>query len=332
MKLKPIICTGEILQGTDEVKILPVGFVKSQKGDFIVDEESVKLMRKAFKDRQLDIVVDYEHQTLEGVQAPAGGWIKDFYIKDNAVVAKVEWTEKAKEYIANKEYRYLSPVVLVRKQDHKAVILHSVALTNTPAIDGMYTIKNSLELEDIEGDEDMELLQQLIALLGLKEGATEEEVLTKLKELKTGNEVAGQEVVANKEVLKVLDLKAEATQEEVLGKIMELKNPAGSADTQRLKELEEKFLRKEADEKVILAMKDGKITKAQEAWAREYALTAPKQFDAFVKDAPVVVPMGELELNAQMTKTLDKELVTSVNKMFGLSEEDIKKYGKADLK
>ena len=52
-----------------------------------------------FKGRHLDLVIDYEHQTLKDVQAPAGGWIKDIYKGDDALVAKVEWTPKAQEYL-----------------------------------------------------------------------------------------------------------------------------------------------------------------------------------------------------------------------------------------
>ena len=117
--------------------------------DFNVDDESFELIRKQFKDRKLDLVIDYEHQTLSDVQAPAGGWIKDLYKGEDAIIAKVEWTPKAAEYLKNKEYRYLSPVVLVRKRDQKATAIHSVALTNTPAIDGMFALVNSLDIEDI---------------------------------------------------------------------------------------------------------------------------------------------------------------------------------------
>ncbi|WP_069997826.1 phage protease [Cellulosilyticum sp. I15G10I2] len=331
MKLKPIICTEEILQETDEVKILPLGFVKTQKGNFIVDIESVNFMRKAFKERKLDIVVDYEHQTLNDVQAPAGGWIKDFYIKDNAVVAKVEWTEKAKEYIANKEYRYLSPVVLVRKTDHKAVILHSVALTNTPAIDGMYTIKNSIDIEDIEGGaEDMDLLQQLIKMLGLAEGTTEEQVLAKLKEIQEASvaDPSSQEVIANKETLKLLDLKEDATQEEVTSKIMELKNPVaqGQVSVAEFKALKDKLDRKEAEEVVMFAMKEGKITPAQKEWAEEYALKAPEGFKKYIETASVVVPMGSLDIPPSTKKTVEVDMKAC--KMLGVSKEDIEKYGK----
>lgn len=330
MKLNTIICAAEIeADVTDEVKILPMGLVKSQKGEFYVDDESIELMRQHFKERRIDIVIDYEHQTLNDVQAPAGGWIKDFYAKDGAIVAKVEWTPKAKEYIANKEYRYLSPVVMVRKTDKKAVILHSVALTNTPAIDGMFTIKNSLEIGEVEMDE---LLKQLIELFGLSEGATEEEVLSKIKELKNKeteeNKEQKEEVVANKAVLKVLELKEDASEEDVLGKIMELKNPAGGASAARLKELEERFMKKEAQEKVTLALKEGKLTKAQEAWALQYALTAPKGFDEYLKNAAVVVPMGELSISNEVAPKMDADTIASVNKMFGYSKEEVENYGK----
>jgi DNA repair exonuclease SbcCD ATPase subunit len=117
------------------------------------------------------------------VQAPAGGWIKDLIIDGDAIAAKVEWTPTAKEYLEKKEYRYLSPVVLVRKSDNKAVALHSAALTNTPAIDGMFPIVNSINLDEFEegGTLNMDIIKKIAALLGLDENTPEEEVLQKLR-------------------------------------------------------------------------------------------------------------------------------------------------------
>lgn len=107
---KLIACAGqgvELSGVPTEIKILPLGKY-IPKGDFNVDDESFELIRKQFKDRKLDLVIDYEHQTLSDVQAPAGGWIKDLYKGEDAIIAKVEWTPKAAEYLKNKEYRYLS--------------------------------------------------------------------------------------------------------------------------------------------------------------------------------------------------------------------------------
>ena len=162
-----IICAADpaSLEGVPrEVKILPLGRVQSMKGTFEVDDESCRTIMAQFKGRHLDLVIDYEHQTLKDVQAPAGGWIKDIYKGDDALVAKVEWTPKAQEYLKNREYRYLSPVVTVRRKDRKAIGLHSVALTNTPAIDGMFAIVNSAgfpagEIDDPQGGENMEFLK-----------------------------------------------------------------------------------------------------------------------------------------------------------------------------
>lgn len=138
--------TSEITEAPEYIKVFPHGYISSMKGDFIVDDESFRLMKEHMQRRKLDIVIDYEHQTLSDVQAPASGWIKDLILKSDGIFARVEWTLPAKQYLAKKEYRYLSPVVLVRKSDHKAIQLHSVALTNTPAIDGMTPIVNSIDL------------------------------------------------------------------------------------------------------------------------------------------------------------------------------------------
>src|SRR5262249_38160144 len=44
--------------------------------------------------------------------------------------------------LANREYRYLSPVALVRRHDRRLIGLHSAALTNKPAISGMRPLVN----------------------------------------------------------------------------------------------------------------------------------------------------------------------------------------------
>lgn len=74
----------------NRIKILPVGMVESQKGDFFVDKESFLLMKEDIQNHGVDVVVDYEHQTLKDCQAPASGWVKDLAYTPEAIVAKVE--------------------------------------------------------------------------------------------------------------------------------------------------------------------------------------------------------------------------------------------------
>lgn len=339
-----IACAGqevEISGVPAEVKILPLGKVHSQKGDFLVDEESVELIRKRFKDRKLDLVIDYEHQTLADVQAPAGGWIKELYKGSDAIIAKVEWTPRAAEYLKNKEYRYLSPVVLVRRRDQKATAIHSVALTNTPAIDGMFALVNSLDIEDTakqEGERIMDL-KEIAKLLGLPETATEEEVREVMaragqaKELKAGTSGEGdgaaggsETVVANSTILSMLGLAGDARTEDVAASIMALK--AGGMDTQaQLLALKQRMEQKEADEEVQKALKAGKITAAQTEWAKEYALKDPEGFKAFASKAPVVVPQGRIDLKDAPAAQME-EVDPVILKNCGLSAGDIKKYMK----
>lgn len=346
---KLIACAGEGIELSGvptEIKILPLGRVHSQKGDFNVDEESFELIRKQFKDRKLDLVIDYEHQTLSDVQAPAGGWIKELYKGEDAIIAKVEWTAKAAEYLKNKEYRYLSPVVLVRKRDQKATAIHSVALTNTPAIDGMFALVNSLDIEDISEGGNIMDLKELAKALGLPETATEEEIkkavedaakaAERLKEMeekkpedKPGEggkpqEVA--EVVANSTILSMLGLKEGAKTEDVAASIMALKT--GTPDTQaELLALKQRMQERDADEEVQKALKAGKITTAQSGWAKSYALKDMDGFKGFVEKAPVVVPPGKLELKDAPAAPGSDEVDVAILKNMGVSMEDVKKYG-----
>ena len=331
--------SGIDLSGVPEViRVLPKGHVSSTKGDFEVDDRDIAGIIRQFKARRLDLVIDYEHQTLSDVQAPAAGWIKDLYPGEDALMARVEWTKKGREYIANKEYRYLSPVVLVKKADQHAAVFHSAALTNTPAITGMFAIINSDALSIEEEEEPRMELSALIELLGLEEGAAEEDVLKRIKELtqqaaeegqggqegKEGPAKEGTQLVANKTVLDLLGLPEDARTEDVTARIMAFK--AGDSVLQRrVAELEKQAASQKAEELVGLAMKDGKLSPAQKEWAVAYALSDPKGFAKFVEKAPVVVPMGKTAFAADERK--QDGVDWRILKNQGVTEEDLKKYG-----
>ena len=331
--------SGIDLIGVPEViRVLPKGHVSSTKGDFEVDDRDIAGIIRQFKARRLDLVIDYEHQTLNDVQAPAAGWIKDLYPGEDALMARVEWTQKGREYIANKEYRYLSPVVLVKKADQHAAVFHSAALTNTPAITGMFAIINSDALSIEEEEEPRMELSALIELLGLEEGTAEEDVLKRIKELtqqaaeegqggqegKEGPAKEGTQLVANKTVLDLLGLPEDARTEDVTARIMAFK--AGDSVLQRrVAELEKQAASQKAEELVGLAMKDGKLSPAQKEWAVAYALSDPKGFAKFVEKAPVVVPMGKTAFAADERK--QDGVDWRILKNQGVTEEDLKKYG-----
>lgn len=336
-----VLMGGDLGECPDKIKILPVGRINSEKGDFVVDEESYNAMKAEMQRRGIDIVIDYEHQTLQDVQAPASGWVKELIYTPEAIVAKVEWTQKAQEYLKNKEYRYLSPVVLTRKKDNKAVALHSLALTNTPAINGMFAIVNSanIETENDTGGKGMDL-QKLKELLGLPADAAEEAVMNALieklgsaekkeesetkEEPEPGKEQGKEtEVVANSVILGLLGLQENAKTEDVAGKIMALKAGADSQQ-QEITDALNRLKNREAEEVVMNALKAGKITAAQKDWAKDYVLKDRKGFYAFIEKAPVVVPVGKLNLKDAPRKNV--EVDSLVLKATGMTKEDIEKY------
>lgn len=325
------------------ISVLPLGHVKSAKGEFDVDGESFAAMKAQIAQRGVDLVVDYEHQTLTGEQAPAAGWVKELFLDDGQIKARVEWTDRAKAYLSNREYRYLSPVITVRKADNKAMGLHSIALTNTPAIEHMEAIVNSLNFEG--GQNTMDFMKELAKLLGLGEDATEEQVKEALKvcleENKSLKESAAEaakqqppendKVVANKEVCELLGLKAGAATADVAAAIMALKggNIGGVNLVEQVKSLEAKLADRDAEEAVELALKAGKITPAQREWAKGYALKNLEDFRGFVEKAPQVVPMGDVGGSEPLTLKRDEvdEATLLVCKQLGISTEDVKQYG-----
>ena len=326
-----VLAAGEELAGAPElVKILPMGLVKSAHGNFVVDDQSFAEIKQRFEQRGIDLVIDYEHQTLKNVQAPAGGWIKELLIHDGAIAAKVEWTPAAKKYLENREYRYLSPTVYVRDTDKKAFALHSVALTNTPAIEGMYPIANSDEFDFEGGNKVNELLKKIAELLGLGEDATEDVVVAALEKLK--QEAAAQpdpnkdKQVENKVVCSLLGIPAGASTADAAAANMALKAPDNT--NAELKALKDKIASREADEAVAGALHGGKISAAQESWAKEYALKDPTGFASFVEKAPQVVPIGELDIEPKALKDIKTDAqVMQVCSLLGIAADDIKQYG-----
>lgn len=164
------------------VLLAPWGQVESTNGTFIVDDESARMVIETFTSHQTDLPIDYEHQTLGGPyssptgKAPAAGWIKALEAEAGVgLFASVAWTDAAVEHLAAGQYRYLSPVAVVRKSDRKLVALHSAALTNKPAIAGMQPIVNHAAAG--EGTSRDEVLVALRARLALDEACGEDDVL-----------------------------------------------------------------------------------------------------------------------------------------------------------
>lgn len=131
-----------------EFQVLPYGRIDLAGEEPVwVDEEAMSSVIAGFAGHGIDMVIDYEHQTLEGTVAPAAGWIKKLINKGReGLWAVVDWTENARQYLTSKQYRYFSPVLRLRESDRRVTKIHSVALTNSPKISGLRPLLAKLTL------------------------------------------------------------------------------------------------------------------------------------------------------------------------------------------
>lgn len=337
------LATQELANVPSEIQILPYGPVHSMKGDFLVDEAAMAALIQNAVQQVNDFVIDYEHQTLMDVQAPAAGWIKPISFMDrgpDGLWAKVDWTPKAQEYLGNREYRYFSPVILVRQSDMRAICFHSGALTNKPAVDGMVPIvnKSGTEVPNEKGDNKLQKwYKALLCKLGLAETATEDEVNMAVEALQPDKTAP----VADHSVLTELGLPETATAEETVAKVKALKTPSVTTEQKptpettnsgnyatkdELKALKDELAKKDNDSLVSVALHEGKITPAQQDWAKDYITRDPEGFKKFLLTAPVVVPVGQRIAGGEPQKeaAID-ELQMSVNTALGIDAETYKK-------
>lgn len=107
----------------------------------------------------------------------AYGWIEELVAKEDGLYGRVKWSDSGKELLANAHYKFLSPfwnaetVQEGGKKYFRPVELVSVALTNKP----------NLPVNPLANEERKENTMEraiLIALLGLANEATDEQIKT----------------------------------------------------------------------------------------------------------------------------------------------------------
>lgn len=261
-----------------------------ESGRFAFGEADADEVVADFARRGKDGVIDYEHQTLSGGEAPAAGWIKALVKTAEGLVAKVDWTARAAERLKGREYRYHSPVLHIR--DGRPYRLHSVALTNHPALHGYPAlVADDDKPMTLEATPMNEHLKKIATMLGVTvvaladgkedEKATAEAVVAKLTELKAGAEAAQAEKAATAEFLKLHDCK---TVDELTLKIK------GMVPAAEKSALEAKLAKIEAEKAVAKAFTDGKLIEAQREWATKLAEKDLAAFNDFAAKAPKIVP------------------------------------------
>jgi phage I-like protein len=297
---------------TVEVMLMPWGEVKTADGrDFVVDEESGRMIAAAFAEGKKDIPIDFEHTTTgqrltPTGAAPAAGWITSILVKSGeGIFAMVKWNDSTRAMIKGDEYRYLSPVIGVRKKDRKAVVVESAALTNRPAIVDM----ERLAAKETElGDETMSFTDLKAALIAagatLKDDAEGDDVLTAAKAFVEAAVKARAESPPLMAIAAKLGLPSSSSFEIVQARIGELQVNVPAAEyktvTDRLAKLEGIARDREGQEVIGYAVEAAKINPNHEPSMVQYrimAKTDPIAFRRLVDSMPALYSVGRLRLS-----------------------------------
>ena len=166
------------------VHLLPAGpVVQGQDGRTWRLDDPARLVA-AFNRGGTDLVVDYEHQEDDPARrgngpVPAAGWIKELRVDPaRGLMGRVEWTATARQLIANREYRFLSPVLLHDRAGN-ILRLRGASLVHRPNL--TLTALARQEAPNMTATPTDTPLARIAAALGLPAAADEAAILTAIK-------------------------------------------------------------------------------------------------------------------------------------------------------
>lgn len=317
----PSQATGDLV----EIQVTPAGEFRPRDGRELpvaawrIDAAIAAKVIERFTANKTPLVVDYEHQTLQtetnGQPAPAAGFIRDLQWREGyGLVAMVEFTARARQYVAGGEYKFFSPVFSYDKRTGAVQELLMGALTNNPALDGMTPIalraaarfhlnteepaminKHLLAIcvalaiaTDNQTEDQLGLaalaavknrpdpLAKLRADLGLAETVGAEEVSTAVAALKTKAATAG-----NPDPKKFVGV-------EVVEDLRTQIAALSATSTARA-----------IDDLVKPALEDGRLLSAQEKWARDLGKSDIAALTAYLDGAAPIAALRRTQTDGQ---------------------------------
>ena len=136
------ILTNTISNGEVEVHVSPVGtfYGSDAEGNAIPEnltEDSLQRLADQLNASNQQVLVDADHASCRaGIErdTSACGWLEKFFVKPlKGLWAKLKLTNKGRDLVENRVYRFLSPVFRL-DENGEPIQLNSVAMTNCPAL------------------------------------------------------------------------------------------------------------------------------------------------------------------------------------------------------
>lgn len=263
---------------TTEAHLLPVGPFRStdvrpeECEAWQLDAQiAAKVIARA-EARKNDTVIVYEHQDLHsktnGQKVLAAGWIQNSYEwreGKGLYAVGITWTGDAKREIANKQIRYISTLFYYDAITGDVLEIVSVALTNTPGLDGLDPLAALARAALSRGE-----LSDFLTTAGENDMAADEKQLAALT---AERDLANKQLAAltaerddaNKKLAALTTQNAELTTK-VAGFEKEKADAALAADKAKHAEL------------LQAALTDGRLVPAQKPWAEKQSLAALTEY------------------------------------------------------
>lgn len=318
------------------VHLLPAGEIRTGdgRGPYRVRDAAALMAASLVPGDRLPI--DENHATdlaaPRGEPAPARGWIVELQARADGLWGRVEWTAAGRRLVAGKAYRGLSPVIQHLKDGTVTAVLRA-SLVNRPNLRGLTALhllgspSDHPALDASFQENDMTLLEKLLAALGLPAATTEEAAIaavTTMHAARAETSTALQAALAP--IAKAVGLAETADAAAVLVGVQGVAAAAGhgtdqvvtalqqelAAVTTRLNTLLDDGKKKAAESFVDQAIRDGRVgVKPMRDRYVALHMADPANAEALVNAMPVlggggqIVPStppardGEISLNAE---------------------------------
>ena len=290
----------------------PVDGREMQVPAWKIDAAIANRVIERFQARKTPPVLDYEHQTLRkeenGQPAPAAGWFRSIEWRDGqGLYATVELTDRARQLIAAREYRFFSPVFTFDRATGAVLSVEMGALTNHPAIDGMEPLAlraaATFGLVPAQHQESTvnPLLVAILGALALPESTTEQQAIAALSAVKTQLDQLG-------ELRKALGLAEDVNAESAVATCTALRAKADAPDPAKfvptsvfeqlkadLATLTAKTRDREVGELVETALADGRLLPAQKGWAEQLGKSDLVALSSYLQATPPIAALSSTQ-------------------------------------
>ena len=299
------ICAAVELPATSApewVHLLPLGAVNGRDGRRWSLDDPARVIARSASDG--DLPIDYDHESekpkTHGGPLPAAGWIKSLQARADGIWGRVEWTRQAAGLIANREYRFLSPVLHYHPTTGQVLRLIGAGLVHRPNLALTALSEQEKTMSDMPEDAGSAALAQIAAALDLQENDSLDAILSAIKARTAPDPSRYVPIEAVADLLK------------------QRNSTAGD------------HMMRTAEAKVEQAMNAGYLTPAMRPWALSLCAQDPDSFESFIATAiPAYAHMHRLSplhgtaLNAS-GKAIARGDEHALCEQLGLSPEDLK--------